>query len=689
MNIKIKLISFVILLISFGSVSAKTKVACVGNSVTYGAMIENRESNSYPAQLQQMLGDNYEVKNFGKSGATLLEKGHRPYIKQTEYQTSLNFAADIVIIHLGLNDTDSRNWPNYREDFIGDYLRLINSYKEKNTSSKIYICKLTPIFDGHPRFKSGTYVWYHQIQDEIEKVSQLANVPLINLNEDLASRSDLLPDNIHPNAKGAMLIARRVYSSITGDFGGLQVSPIFNDGMVLQRNQKLTINGKADAFALVNIKFKNIKKSTKADFQGKWTIILPELDTERNGQALTIHSKDKTIKVNDVLVGDVWLCSGQSNMAFPLKLSAEFNKRKSETNPLVRLYHMLPIADTNNKAWSKEVLDKVNDLEYFEPSSWTKNDSLSVAEFSAIGINFGSILADSLDVPIGLIQNAVGGSTQESWISRPFLEKDPALVDVLSDFYKNDRIMDWARERAKKNTSLTDSKQQRHPYQPAYLYETAIKPLNGFSMKGVIWYQGESNAHNAEYFELLFKSFVNCFQNEWGQDLPIIYAQLSSINRPSWGYFRNTQRELLNKTFNTHMVVTSDVGDSLDVHPKNKFPIAERMAKTALAKVYKKPMEYSGPEFQSFKVTKNEVILYFSHSEGLKPAYGQDIIGFEIVDSEGISHQVKGNIKKNSIILNFKEHIKPISVKYAWEPFTRANLTNKYGLPASTFKITF
>ena len=148
----------------------KIKVACVGNSVTYGHGIENREKNSYPAQLQRMLGNEYEVANFGKSGATLLRKGHRPYNEQEECKAALDFAADRVVIHLGLNDTDPRDWPNYRDDFTKDYLTLIDAFRQANPKCEIWICRLTPISHRHTRFKSGTRDWYWQIQQNIEGI---------------------------------------------------------------------------------------------------------------------------------------------------------------------------------------------------------------------------------------------------------------------------------------------------------------------------------------------------------------------------------------------------------------------------------------------------------------------------------------------------------------------------------------
>lgn len=157
------------------------KVACVGNSVTWGMTIPDREENCYPAQLQRMLGSGYEVRNFGHSGATLLRHGHRPYVEQKEYQEALDFKADLVVIHLGLNDTDPRNWPEHSEEFNADYIRLIDSFFRVNPKAKIWICLMTPIFDRHPRFESSTRDWYAAIQRHIRQIASTGKTSLIDL----------------------------------------------------------------------------------------------------------------------------------------------------------------------------------------------------------------------------------------------------------------------------------------------------------------------------------------------------------------------------------------------------------------------------------------------------------------------------------------------------------------------------
>ena len=262
----------IFLAFAFMSQAQKIKVACVGNSVTYGYGIKNRETNCYPAQLQQMLGDAYEVENFGHSGATLLNKGYRPYTQQEAYQKALRFAGDYVIIHLGLNDTDPRAWPNYRDDFVRDYLSLIESFRKANPRCKVWVCRMTPISHRHPRFKSGTRDWYWMEQALIEEIARIAGATLVDLQEGLYDRPDLLPDALHPNAEGAGILARTVYGALTGDYGGLQLPAIYSDRMVLQRDQPLPISGIANQGEKVTVTLAGQRKETVAGTNGKGSV---------------------------------------------------------------------------------------------------------------------------------------------------------------------------------------------------------------------------------------------------------------------------------------------------------------------------------------------------------------------------------------------------------------------------------
>ena len=346
----------------------KIKVACVGNSVTYGHGIENREKNSYPAQLQRMLGNEYEVANFGKSGATLLRKGHRPYNEQEECKAALDFAADRVVIHLGLNDTDPRDWPNYRDDFTKDYLTLIDAFRQANPKCEIWICRLTPISHRHTRFKSGTRNWYWQIQQNIEDIAVLAHTGLIDLYTELYDRPDLLPDALHPTAEGAGIIARTVYRALTGNYGGLQMPVIYSDNMVLQREKPLRIAGTANAGEKVTVSIAGQKGEAITASDGKWSVILPPMKAG-GPYTLSISAESGKLDYTNILIGEVWLCSGQSNMAFQVS-SAVDSQRKAflefaARKPQIRLFDMKPRWLTNAVEWDISTLDSLNRLQYY------------------------------------------------------------------------------------------------------------------------------------------------------------------------------------------------------------------------------------------------------------------------------------------------------------------------------------
>jgi sialate O-acetylesterase len=307
---------FLMLFIQIATTAQSVKIACIGNSVTFGAGLKNPGTESYPSVLQKLMGKEYEVRNFGLSGATLLKKGHRPYNKTKEFAAAMNFSPDIAIVHLGLNDTDPRNWPEYKDDFEPDYAWLLDTLKKQNPNVKLYICKLTPIFNGHPRFRSGTRDWYWQIQNIIPVIAKANRAQVIDLNAPLHNRPDLFDDNLHPDKEGATIIAQTVYESITGHYGGLKMPAVFTDHMVMQRNRPIPIYGTANRNQNVEVVFNGKKLITKSNAAGKWELFFPAM-AHGGPYELVIKSNDVRIELKDILIGDVWLCAGQSNMAFP------------------------------------------------------------------------------------------------------------------------------------------------------------------------------------------------------------------------------------------------------------------------------------------------------------------------------------------------------------------------------------
>ena len=417
------------------------KVACIGNSVTYGYGHENPDSTSYPSQLAVMLGDDYEVGNFGKSGATLLRKGHRPYNEQEEFKKALEFAPDIAIIHLGLNDTDPRNWKYYKREFISDYVALIEAFEEVNPDVEIYICRMTPIFHWHHRFKKGTRDWYCEIQATIENIAEnIAEVKIIDLQEVLYHRPDLMPDALHPNPEGANLIAQRVYSAITGDFGGLSVPRIYSDNMVIQRDKPFVVKGLANARTDISVRFNKKTIVTQASDDGKWETVFdaPEVDGKKH--KLVIKTKDKILSFKNIVVGEVVLCSGN-------------------------------YMSTDNGQQSTDLVQKHILLYDSEVGEWKSEDNCH-SEIYNVGVK----ISDSLQMPVGLIYKVVEDAPIESFIDRKTLEWHPILIDVLYEWRNADNV-----------------KEHLDSNEPSYNYDRLIAPLSSFPINSVIWFEDDSD----------------------------------------------------------------------------------------------------------------------------------------------------------------------------------------------------
>ena len=661
------------------------RVACIGNSITYGTGIVDRTNDSYPSQLQRLLGSNYQVGNFGKPGATLLYHGHRPYVKQEEFKEAIAFKGDIAVMHLGINDTDPRNWPNYRDEFVKDYLSIMDSLRAANPKVRIILARMTPIADRHPRFVSGTKQWHGEIQTAIETVARVSGAELIDFYEPLYPYPYLLPDAIHPNPEGAGILAKTVYSGITGDYGGLQMSQLYTDYMVLQRDMPLDIHGIANAGEKITVSISNQKATATANNQGKWSVVLKPMNAATD-LTLTVEAGSAAKVYKHVAVGEVWLCSGQSNMAFML-CQADTYKRDIDNvgDPQLRLFDMKARWETYDVAWPASCLDSLNHLQYYRSTTWQPTTPDNAKWFSAIAYYYGRMLRDSLKVPVGLICNAVGGSPTEAWVDRNTLET--CFPAILKNWLHNDFIQDWVRGRAAKNLTNDNTHLGRHPYEPCYLYESGILPLLKYPIKGVIWYQGESNAHNMEAHSELFKLLVGSWRSNWSNPtMPFYFVQLSSLNRPSWPWFRYSQLQLMQQIANTGMAVSSDCGDSLDVHPLRKQPIGQRLARWALNKTYGMSVTPSGPIYKGVVRSAGALIVSFDYADNLCTSDGKQPSTFEIAEEEGMYYPATAVIEGNTVRLTSSEVKNPRYVRYGWQPFTRANLINGDALPASTFR---
>ncbi len=484
------------------SAQEKIKVACIGNSVTYGYGHENPSVTSYPSQLAIMLGEDYEVGNFGKSGATLLRKGHRPYNEQEEFQKALDFAPDIAIIHLGLNDTDPRNWKYYKREFISDYVALIEAIENVNPDVVIFICRMTPIFHWHHRFQKGTRDWYWEIQATIENIAEnIAEVKLIDLQELLYHRPDLMPDALHPTPEGARLIAKRVYSAITGDFGDLSVSELYSDNMVIQRDMPFVVKGTANAYEDIVVRFNKKILKTQASDDGKWEVCFDTIKVDGKKHSLTIKSKNKSLTFKNILVGEVVLCSGNYNSTNNSQQTTDFDERNNDN---IRIYYM------ESPKVSKVVadLEKMNSIEkeiinnyyLYWPTTWQSinKDNIDYYESS---YHIARKISDSLQMPVGLIYNVVENMPIESFIDRKTLEWHPTLLDILYEWRNKDKVIDYC-----------------HPHEPSYIYYRGIAPLSSFPIGSVIWFMKHSDD---DLESVKMSALIDSWRKTWNnEDLP-------------------------------------------------------------------------------------------------------------------------------------------------------------------------
>ena len=661
--------------------SQEIKVACIGDSVTFGTGISNRDSLSYPSQLQRALGERYQVGNFGKNGATLLYQGHNPYLLSEEFKASLEFVPDIAVIHLGLNDTDPRNWSKHQLDFESDYAALIDSLHAINPAMRILIAELTPIFSGHPRFKSGTRDWHKEIRVKIHEVAQDNEVELVDFYSPLHSRPDLFPDQLHPTAEGANILANTIYQKLTGDFGGFQLDRVFQNGAVLQRELPHRIYGGGDAGKLVSVNFAGVKSSTKVDTDGQWVIEIPPLEPG-GPYSLKVAYGEDTIRIDSMWVGDVWLAMGQSNMDWSLMKSGV---RLDSNQFLPRVLKYRPAVPMDANLWGEADLNSVQNLQFMEGEWLASKESLE--EMSAVAFYFASKVGEMTQIPIGIVQVSLGGAPLEAFVSRESLENSDLLVDMLAEWKTSDFIMPWVRQRAKENLGEAFNTLQRHPFEPAYLHEAVIHQLRRYPAKGMIWYQGESNAHNWSLYEKMFPLFINDNRKHRGQDFPFYMVQLPGLSRQEWPFFREIQERLASELPDLYLISALDQGDSLDVHPRDKKEVGVRLAHKALAETYKLvEFKNNPPRLLRIEKLDSVFVLEFEASGPLRSIDHMEIQGFELIGEKGKRLDVPAKIDKNKIHLPVPSEMVVKEIWYNFQPFPSTHLTDDSGLPVFPFR---
>ncbi len=468
--------------------------------------------------------------------------------------------------------------------------------------------------------------------------------------------------------------------------------PIFSDHMVLQRDQPIPIWGTASAGEKVSVTLGNETLMTVADQNGIWQVKLAPRVANKNPVSLILVGSN-SMTINDILIGEVWVCSGQSNMHWPLKQANQGAEAIAAANlPNLRLLNMRGNPYGNGREFSDIEIANCTPEKYLT-GKWAISSPQSAVDFSAVAMFFGLELLEKQKVPIGLIHNAIGGTPTEAWISRKSLIANPILKPLTeNNWFKNELVHGFCRDRASLNLKrkLIDPKVDpaslQHPYQSGFMYESGIAPIAGYGIRGVIWYQGESNAHNPALHDQLFQALVAEWRSAWNQgDFPFLYVQLPNIATANWAEFRESQRRAL-KIPNTGMAVTIDIGEPADVHPPEKREVGHRLALIARAKIYGEKIEYSGPTFQSIEAEGDSLRLRFVHcSGGFKTSDNKDLTGFEVAGKDRIFMPATAIIKGSEILVTSVSVVKPVEVRYGYASNPECNLRNLANLPASPF----
>ena len=491
---------------------------------------------------------------------------------------------------------------------------------------------------------------------------------------------------------------------------GLTLPHFFSDHMVLQRDKPITIHGMADPGVSVKLSFTGKSVTTTADAAGAWKAKLDPQPADAKGSTLTVTAGAETRTFNDVLVGEVWFASGQSNMALKVTGTKDAATEIAAANhPEIRMFNAKLTPAAKPQA----------DIE----GDWLVCSPSNVPSFSAVGYFFALNLQRELGVPVGIINSSWGGKPVETFTSREALASIPEgkrqldQLDMAIAAYDPEKARQQY-EAALKRQKASPEKEKTGPAakggkvarklqppknpaategRPATLYNGMIHPFVGYTMRGAIWYQGEANSKSpasAAAYGKLFPLMINDWRKRWNDDFTFLWVQLANFKTPStapgandsWAQLQDEQRKTLSLP-KTGMAVINDIGDADNIHPTNKQEVGRRLSLLALANVYGKPVIPGGPLYLNSEIKASTVTLHFNNAKGLKTRDAGPLKRFEIAGADKIWHWADAKIEGDTVIVSSPEVPKPAAVRYAWCSNPEgANLVNAEGLPASVFR---
>lgn len=478
----------------------------------------------------------------------------------------------------------------------------------------------------------------------------------------------------------------------------LSVPAYIGDGMVVQRDKPVILRGWAEPGAAVSVLFAGDAVKVKAGADGAWTAELPARPAGGPFEIVFIEGEARLV-VKDVLVGDVWICSGQSNMVWPVSSTTDAEEAKTSDLPRLRAF-----ATTAQPAATPQA-----DL----PGEWSQAVGETVLKWSGTGFYFGRKLHRELDVPIGLLFVAWGGTPAEAWLPIEDLRKldftEPWLRDNTVEGYTA-RYPELLKNHEAQKERLTAAgntealKKLRKPATPetnpqlaAVQYNNRIAPLVGFPVRGAIWYQGESNANglrSVQYGDLM-TALIQTWRGLWKDEFPFGVVQLTAFRAPqtepvepasTWAAVREQQMKIVRAVPKTGLAVIIDLGEADDIHPSRKTGVGERLADWALCEVYgRKDLASSGPLYRSMKKSGSEIRIAFDHAAGLRADSGE-VLSLAIAGADRVWKSAKGRIENDELIVASPEVPDPVAVRYGWADNPPCNLFNGADHPASPFR---
>ncbi len=469
-------------------------------------------------------------------------------------------------------------------------------------------------------------------------------------------------------------------------------NPLFTDGAVLQRGQPVPVWGTARDGEKVTVEFGEQKVTTTAA-DGKWSVELKPLI--EGGPFTMVITGDNTVTVKDLLVGEVWLCSGQSNMHFRMTTVANSQQDiAAADHPDLRFFS---VGEQLAQSPAAEV-----------KGEWKPVSPQTAGQCSAVAYYFGRDLQKKLGVPVGLLVSSVGGTRIETWMrpetlaatgeSVSLIEKwkkiPPDEFDKISSVYRAyqfQRDQVYPKEvKAAKAQGIPVPPEPKMPKIrchdcPSALHNGMIAPLQPFAIRGAIWYQGESNCQQPIPYQKLLPAMIGDWRRVWGSQLPFLFVQLAP-HRNTPPAIREAQLRIWQKTPGTAMAVTTDVGDANNIHPTRKEPVGQRLALAARALAYGEKIEYSGPVYDSMTVSGGKIVIKFTHTGGGLLAKDGDLKGFTITGEGNQFVPAKAEIRGSTVVVSSENITHPKAVRYGWVNVPDVNLYNKEGLPASPFR---